>query len=326
MGTKDVNKRNRVTDNYLRDVGQIYWGSPAIFLSQSGENVVAHNLISDTPYSGIIVGSGGSVRWAEVGKLIDPKDPAMDLTDFKSWSRRARFLHARDNIIEKNDIRGVMQKLGDGNGIYLSGTGPRNIVRLNYVHDCLSLGMRAGIRCDDDEYETTVEKNVIYRNGGTAEGIVIKGKNDVINNIVADLVTQEPENESCFLWLQVYPVDEAVIQRNILYSDDKRQRACDATGAWYHQGPLPEWKTTKTDYNDYFCTADPAWVVAHFTEVRPLGVETHSIFADPMFADIEHGAFKLKKESPALKLGFEQIDVTKAGLTEEFPKGYLHVD
>ncbi len=334
-GTKDVNKENTVTNNYIHDIGQVYWGSPAIYLWQSGKNLVAHNLITDTPYSGIVIsgwidwvrsGEGMStktIRWAEVEKFLDTNDPGLNLLDYKNWSKRKPFLHATKNIVEKNEIRRITQRLGDGNGIYLGGAGPQNLIRLNYVHDCTSLTAREGIRCDDGQYETVIEKNVVYKNGGTAVGIAVKGQNTIVNNIIANLVTGDPSFDSTYISLQVYPASEAIIQRNIVYSVDKAQHACGTLGAWYLKQPLPEWKETKADKNIYFNTQDPTWLDKHFAEVRPFGVETHSIFADPMFTDLGNGDFLLKPGSPALKLGFEQIDITEMGLTSEFPREFL---
>src|SRR6476646_7993298 len=58
---KDVNKRHEVTNNWVHHVGEIYWASPAIMVWQSGENKVTHNLIHNTPYSGITV--SGRTGW-----------------------------------------------------------------------------------------------------------------------------------------------------------------------------------------------------------------------------------------------------------------------
>jgi hypothetical protein len=43
------------------------------------------------------------------------------------------------------------------------------------------------------------------------------------------------------------------------------------------------------------------------------GGDVHSIVADPLFVDAENGDFRLKPESPALKLGFEPIPFDKIG-------------
>ena len=48
--------------------------------------------------------------------------------------------------------------------------------------------------------------------------------------------------------------------------------------------------------------------------------DQHSVEADPMFKDAANHDYSLKAGSPALKLGFRQIDQNKIGLTDEFPK------
>jgi parallel beta-helix repeat protein len=47
------------------------------------------------------------------------------------------------------------------------------------------------------------------------------------------------------------------------------------------------------------------------------GADVHSIVADPMFVDAEHGDFRLKPESPALKQGFEPIPLDQIGPYED---------
>ena len=43
------------------------------------------------------------------------------------------------------------------------------------------------------------------------------------------------------------------------------------------------------------------------------GADAHSVVADPLFVDPEHGDFTLQPESPALKLGFEPIPFREIG-------------
>ena len=48
-------------------------------------------------------------------------------------------------------------------------------------------------------------------------------------------------------------------------------------------------------------------------EWRKRGHDVHSIVADPLFVDPEHGDFRLRPDSPAFKLGFRPIDVSGVG-------------
>lgn len=45
------------------------------------------------------------------------------------------------------------------------------------------------------------------------------------------------------------------------------------------------------------------------------GVDLHSVAADPLFVDPANGDFRLKPDSPALKMGFVPFDMSKVGLT-----------
>jgi hypothetical protein len=58
---------------------------------------------------------------------------------------------------------------------------------------------------------------------------------------------------------------------------------------------------------------------------RALGFDQHSVFADPLFVDPQHGDYRVRPESPALGLGFTNFDAREAGLTADFPKHWLDV-
>jgi hypothetical protein len=45
------------------------------------------------------------------------------------------------------------------------------------------------------------------------------------------------------------------------------------------------------------------------------GQDQHSLIADPLFENPQQGDFRLKPNSPALKLGFVPFDYTRAGRT-----------
>ena len=44
------------------------------------------------------------------------------------------------------------------------------------------------------------------------------------------------------------------------------------------------------------------------------GLDTHSIVGDPLFVDPENDDYSLQPDSPAFKLGFRPIDMSKVGL------------
>ena len=159
---------------------------------QSGDNHIANNLIHNTPYTGIVVsgritmarelldGDGArTCRWHEIGV---PEKPY----NWDQWYYFEKYFHARRNLVEKNEIHHVMESMGDGNGIYVSGCGKENHIYQNYVHDCTGPHMGGGIRCDDFQNETIVEGNVVHTIHSVQVGISMTGKNHIINNIIAN--------------------------------------------------------------------------------------------------------------------------------------------
>ena len=51
--------------------------------------------------------------------------------------------------------------------------------------------------------------------------------------------------------------------------------------------------------------------------IRKNGMDKHSLAADAKFVDYKKGDLRLKKDSPALKLGIRQIDITKIVLKKD---------
>jgi hypothetical protein len=308
-GTKDVNRDNEISNNYIHHIGRLYWQSPAIFIWQSGENRVANNLIHNTPYTAIVV--SGRIVWDRTGKQECSKTVRWHEVDKTikglSWYEKEPFLHGRNNIIERNEIHDVMEILEDGNCIYVSGTGKGNIIRENYLHHNLSPNMESIIRSDDDQHQTTIESNIIYCNNGN--GIAIKGINNIVNNIIANLRLPQAR----YISLEVEPPTGAFIQRNILYSHQKDQ-VLYGEGLFYGTGEVPRLRNTKADYNLYYSSIDSNWGKSHLVQERAFGIEQNSISADPLFVDLDQGNFQFREGSPAVKLGFKPIDVTLIGL------------
>ncbi|MEO5802991.1 MAG: right-handed parallel beta-helix repeat-containing protein, partial [Verrucomicrobiota bacterium] len=328
-GTKDVNKHNEILRNDIHDVGEILWHAAGISVWQSGENRIAYNLVHDVNYTAITVsgrinwnregrGDGWkTIRWNEIESLgNNALIPALGKPR-PDWKAREPFLHGRNNLVERNEIHDVMKKLWDGDAIYVSGTGRGNRIRENYIHDCMSFNMCEGIRCDDDQDETIIERNVIVRNGGMGTAFTSKGINHIINNFVID-PTGFFQHRG-IISLEAVPVNGSIIQRNILVASGPNLKP-------FYMKNLqigivgnthPQFDETKTDNNLYWHKTDTDWADKHLAEARLQGAEEHSLIGDPLFRDPENGDFRFKSHSPSSKLGIEPIDLRNVGLRKK---------
>jgi len=321
-GTKYVNKKNLVYNNHIHHVGEIYWHSPGIFVWQSGENRVANNLVHHTPYTGIILSGcmtnffmkkgrelGRTIRRHEIGDL--PKEP--NLEDVRPY------LHTHDNLIEYNEIHHAMEMLGDGNAIYIRGAGAGNVIRRNYVHHLVApMIMQCAIRTDGGQRDTLIAENLIYK--CVSQGIILKLNTRCENNIVADIIAPP---RGYYLAVREGPMTGASIKRNILYSSSKEcvfiselppgkgRTTEDRRGR-----KLAKAKDADTDYNIYYCAADPELGKTMLERQQGDGIDAHSLAVDPLFVDPENGDFRLKPNSPALKLGFIPFNMSKVGLSK----------
>ena len=323
-GIKDVNKNNLVTGNHIYQCGQIYWHSPAIMVWQSGDNRIANNLIHHTPYSGIVISGvrphffkfktqnqqirecARTIRFDEVGNAI-------------TWDDVYPFLHARNNVIEYNEIHHVVEKLDDGNGIYLSGTGPGNIVCRNYVHHLLAAGVQGAIRTDAFQKETMIAENLIYH--CVYAGIMLKQQNDLINNIVADLVpgttaigkTFYPKG---FITLRIGPCIGSKIHRNILYNTIGRnipfiEEGVGSSISYFKPGYIRE---CDLDSNIYYDTVNPDWAMEFLAKTQAENKDRHSLATDPLFSDPENGDFFLGENSPARELNIKNVSIKRLAI------------
>jgi len=320
-GTKDVNKKNLISNNHIHHVSQIYWHSPGIFLWQSGENRVANNLIHHTNYTAMII-SGCMSHFFNRGngRELTPTIRRHELTHLPPNVSRQDFLpylHSHDNLIEYNEIHHAMLKLGDGNGIYIRGAGEENIIRRNYVHHMVGeTAMQSAIRTDGGQTGTLIAENLIYK--CTSQGILLKLNNRAENNIVADILAPP---RGFYLSVREGPMTGASIKHNIFYSVSD-------TGSFINELPprqegdsvdrrgrkLARVEDADTDYNIYFCKANPEKGKVRLDKNQKDGVDVNSLAVDPLFVDAENGDFRLKPGSPALKMGFVSIDQSKFGL------------
>jgi parallel beta-helix repeat protein len=207
---------------------------------------------------------------------------------------------ARDNIIEFNHIHHVGREvLSDLGGIYSLGIQPGTVERNNLIHDCISASYGGwGVYTDEGSSHILIENNIVYntKTGGFHQHY--GAENTIRNNVFAfatnyQLQRTRPEEHKVFTF-----------ERNIVYFND---------------GVLlgGDWSDNKhvMDYNVYWNAAGKPFDFAgkSFEDWKKQGQDANSIIADPKFVNPKKYDFRLRPDSPALKLGFKPIDVSKVG-------------
>jgi len=309
-GKKDVNKNNTIRNNEVTKVGSLFLHSPGIFIWQSGHNLIAHNHVHDLAYSGMVVSGVRRRSFSPIFKIMGKPNPftkwicdkdtrehsrtvrweEITLGDIEDWGSYEPYMHARENVIEFNEVHDCLKVLHDGNCIYLSGNGKGNIVRYNVTYNHPKIAM---IRTDDDSHGGLVQGNLLFGTTGNL-GITIKGLNTATGNIFVNcqLLTGQAGNT-------VDP--ESNLSRNTFY-----HTGTDLTNG-FHYG-LNEVKEG-LDYNLYYHEGGKGEAMLKSQMQASLTgvIDKHSLVADPMFVDHLHGDFGFKPGSPALALGIEPL-------------------
>ncbi len=206
------------------------------------------------------------------------------------------------NIAEFNHIhhigKGVLSDMG---GIYTLGMQPGTVLRNNVIHDVLSFSYGGwGLYTDEGSTDIVLENNVVYltKTGGFHQHY---GKNNIVrNNIFAlaaeqQIIRSRQEDHCSFIF-----------EGNVVYQD---------------KGPLlgSNWgnKNYKMDRNVYWrAHGEPTFTGMSFSEwQKDMGQDKDSVIADPKFVSVAKRDFRLRPNSPALKLGFKPIDTRTVGLT-----------
>ncbi|NOZ20194.1 MAG: hypothetical protein GXP25_03805 [Planctomycetes bacterium] len=275
-GRKDEAERtshHTISNNFIHDTCSVFYGAIPVWVGQSSDNVISHNEICDSNYTGISVG------W--------------------SWGFRPTQCHR--NLIEYNHLhhlgRGMLYDMA---AIYTLGISTGTIIRNNHIHHIWDWpeGYGAGgIYPDEGSSGILIENNVVYCN--TAGGLTVHYGRDLVvrNNIFAfardrQLAFGRKDKKS-----------SVTFEHNIVY---------------YTEGVLmTPFGSLTADYNLYFNAAGEPVTFLKDMDLKAWqakGYDKHSVIADPMFVDAKKFDFRLKPGSPALKLGFKPIDISKAGL------------
>jgi hypothetical protein len=330
-----------------------YHHSPGIWAWQSGENLIKNNKLHDLPYDAIVLSGARQIFFnidrenREVEGSLRRHEIDLVAQQFGELASREKMLEhykafvpysmVRNNTVEDNEIFDVVNVNFDGNAIYLSDVGFGNIIRRNYIHHMKGKGMVQAIRTDWAIKHTTISENIVYNcNGG---GINTKFyENNVYNNILADIHDIEWETPSgtssmfigyvalsgVFTRSEMPPHTKLDVKHNIFYKTTVDQPFY---RKWKVDGKLMEahLEECEIDHNLYFSVYAEDKGKSYLDNYKERGVDANSMVADPLFMDIENGDFRLKKESPAFRIGFKDIHMSRIGLTDQFPHRFTEL-
>lgn len=164
-------ENNTVSYNRVHDIATEYYSCIGIFLGFGKNFLITNNEVYNTPYTGISIGWG----WNDNGSESLYKADVIN----------------ENNRIYKNSVHDVMQKLGDGGGIYNLGSQPGMEIQNNVVCN-VGANDGAAYYLDDGSRFINMQNNI----GHDANIIVYaKGKyNNVKNNYFANYVRILPSS------------------------------------------------------------------------------------------------------------------------------------
>jgi hypothetical protein len=267
-----------VENCFIHDGGNVFHAGVGVMIQKSSHNVLRHCEICDFLYSGVSVG----------------------------WSWGYQPSDAHHNVVEQNHIHHLgYAQLSDMGGIYCLGDSPGTRLTNNVIHDILSHTYGGwGLYTDEGSTGIVMENNIVYRVKDACFHQHYGKDNVVRNNVLAYAATfgqirrsREEEHNSF------------TIERNIVV---------------YGDAPLlgGNWKNGNYTFreNVYWNTAGkPVEFPGGLTlaQWQEKGYDAGSLVADPRFENAAGLDFRLKDDSPALKLGFRPIDTSRVGLRGE---------
>jgi len=268
-------QRILVDNNFIHDGSHLFHGAHGVWIGKSSYNTVTHNEISNFDYSGISCG----------------------------WSWGFQPSSAHHNILDYNHIHhlGNGDGLSDMGGIYTLGISPGTTERYNHIHHVYSyahVSHGSGVYPDEGSSEILIENNVVYR-VRTCPLFQHYGKDNIVRNNILALggkgqLQRCREDKPCHY----------IVEGNIVFGDIEQMLG----GVW----KSGDWKVGR---NVYWSTGGvPRFTDMDFAAWRTQGNDVGSIVADPLFVDAANDDFRLRPDSPALKLGFKPIDLSKTGL------------
>ena len=274
-----TNGKHKIINCHIHNGGLMFHSAVGILITLSSGNYIANNHIHDFYYTGISIG----------------------------WTWGYDTSPTKNNVIESNYIHHIGKLsngdgplLNDKGGIYTLGVQPGTIIRANVIHDIQAFNYGAwGIYLDEGSSQILVEKNLVYRTRDGGFHLHYGKENTVRNNIFAfGSVAQIRSSSAAGNHVRF------VFDHNIIYWNEGKL----LEGKWVHLKSYFAfdrnlyWYIGTEDNNNKIDFDNRSW-----NEWQTKGMDRNSLIADPLFINPEKGDFRLKPNSPALKLGFKPL-------------------
>ena len=291
-----------IEDNLITRAGDLEKQAAGILLSMCSENRISHNSVYDLPRAGICINDGS---WG--GNIIEYNDvfhtvlSTADHGPFNSWGRDRHWTMRAHGV----------QKIGheDSKERACLDSYKTTIIRNNrfshdvdthswgidlddgssnfHIYNNLTIGCSFKLR---EGFFRTVENNICI-------GVFPPGKHvcfDRPDDIIRHNIYVNTEEDVVFEGIYCKPTEVKEYDYNLYYSLPAKKKVKFKLSGSTPEGFLP---------------------VMDLKEWQAKGLDTHSLVADPLFEDLEKGDYRLKKNSPAFKLGFKEFPLDNFGST-----------
>ncbi len=297
-----------VANNLIHDCGVFGKQIAGVYISRAKRITAAHNTIYNMPRAGICIGDG---TWGghviEYNHIHDTVRETGDHGPFNAWGRdrywsltQSHSSYSKGRSLEAGDVKvDAMEPV---------------VVRNNFFEE------RSGWGLDMDDGASNYE---IYNN--ISKGVSVKLREGayrtVHNNIWVDSavapcfhVGNERNHDRYFHNITVMAGDDVYsviappargpwleeVDRNCFFS---RSGKFSARVSQMRGEDGPEREVRRYDLEGW----------------RKLGFDRNSVYADPLFVDPARNDFRVRPESPALKVGFKNFEMGLWGITKDFP-------
>ncbi len=318
----------RVTNTLIHDCGVFGKQTAGVYISRAKRISVDHNEIYRLPRAAICIGDGtwGGHR-IEYNVMHDTCRETGDHGPFNAWGRDKFW------CLVQSHTPYTEQRSHDAGDVRADAMEPVLIYR-NFCRE--SAGW--GIDLDDGASNYLITQNLCV-------GVSVKLREGA-HRTIENNIWVHPANSPCFHVGNDANHDRYRRNITVMHAGDMRPEddlnfemghgfgevytliAPPAHGPWLEE---IDHNCFFSDLGEFVARVRPRWESDDWRgsteqdrkytldEWQALGYDQHSVFADPLFVDPAHGDYRVRSDSPALALGFENFPMDQWGLMDEFP-------